>query len=140
EPYAVPVPLVDEAPVAVAVAAQPFAHARVPQALARRLPAIVEDPLRQDPGHLAEPVAERRRVGEHVEPLDLARAGHRGDGALPRARGRARAMAHVEVRDLAARPALANDRQELVDRVLQVRIPIADVARGVAPVPGDEPG
>src|SRR5207248_4725284 len=105
EPDAVPVALVDEAPVAVAVAAQAFAHTRVAQALARRLPAVVEDPLREDPGHLAEPVAERRRVGEHVDPLDVARAGHRVDRALPRSRRRARAMAHVEVRDLAARPA-----------------------------------
>ena len=137
EPDALPVALVDEAPVAVAVAAQPLLHGRVAQPLLRLLPAVGEHPLRQDPGHLAEPVAERRRVGEHVEALDLARLLHRVDRALPRARRGAGAVAHVEVRDLALRAALADDLEELLDRVLQVRVAVADVARVVAAVAAD---
>ena len=102
QPHAVPVAAVDEAPVAVALVAQPLAHARVAQPLARLLPAVRQHPRRQDPGHLAEAVAERRRVGEDVEALDLARRLHRVDRALPGAGRGAGAVADVEVRDLAA--------------------------------------
>ena len=110
---AIPLALVDEAPVAVALRPQPLARLGVAQARERRLGAVGGDPGRQDPGQLAEPVEEGRRVGEHVHAL-LARRRHHLDRALPAPVRRVRVVPDVEVRDLRADPARTGDLEELV--------------------------
>ena len=100
--HALPLALVDEAPVAVALVAHPLAERRVAQLRRRGLRPVLGHPRRQDPGHLAEALAERRRVGEDVEPRLAARR-HLLDRALPAPLGRVRVVADVQVRDLRSR-------------------------------------
>ena len=59
EVHALPLALVDEAPVAVALVAHPLAERRVAQLRRRGLRPVLGHPRRQDPGHLAEALAER---------------------------------------------------------------------------------
>ena len=94
--HPVPLALVDEPPVPVALGAQALPCLRVAQVGERGLGAVGRDPGRQDSGQLAEPVEERRRVGEHVHAL-LARGGHHLDRSLPPSVGRARVVPDVEV-------------------------------------------
>ena len=134
---ALPFALVDEAPVAVALVAHARAQRRVAQLRRGRLRPVLGHPRRQDPGHLAEALAERGRVGEDVEP-GLAARRHLLDRALPAALGRVRVVADVQVRDLRPRAARPRHREELVDRLEQARVAVADVARVDAVVaPGD---
>ena len=126
--HALPLALVDEAPVAVALVAHPFAERRVAQLLRRRLWPVLGHPGRQDPGHLAEALAERGRVGEHVE-ARLAARRHLLDRALPAALGRVRVVPDVQVRDLRSGASRPGHLQELVDCLKQARVAVADVAR-----------
>jgi hypothetical protein len=73
-----------------------------------RVGAAGGDPRRQNACELAEPVEERRRVGEHVHPL-FTRGGHHLDRALPAPVGRTRVLADVEMRDLGANASGAGD-------------------------------
>ena len=128
EVHALPLALVDEAPVAVALVAHPLAERRVAELRRRGLRPVLGHPRRQDPGHLAETFAERGRVGEDVEP-GLAARRHLLDRALPAPLGRVRVVADVQVRDLRSRAPRPRDREELVDRLEQARVAVADVAR-----------
>ena len=128
EVHALPLALVDEAPVAVALVAHPLAERRVAQLRRRSLRPVLGHPRRQDPGHLAEALAERGRVGEDVESRLAARR-HLLDRALPAPLRRVRVVADVQVRDLRSRAPGPGDREELVDRLEQARVAVADVAR-----------
>ena len=128
EVHALPLALVDEAPVAVALVAHPLAQGRIAELRRRRLRPVLGHPRRQDPGHLAEALAERSRIGEDVEPRLTAR-GHLLDRALPASLGRVRVVADIQVRDLRSRAPRTGDRKELVDRLQQARVTVADVAR-----------
>ncbi len=126
--HAAPLALVDEAPVAVALGAQPLTRGRIAQPRERRVGAALGDPRRQDSRHLAEPLAERRRIGEHVEAA-LPRRGHLLDRSLPAAFRRVRVVPDVQVRDLGLRAPGPGDLEELVDRVQQTGVAVANVTR-----------
>ena len=126
--HAIPLALVDEPPVAVALRPQLLARVGIAQARDRGGVAVGRDPGRQDARQLPEPVDERRRVGEDVHAL-LARRRHHLDRPLPAAVGRAGVVAHVQVRDLGAGTTGPRDLEELRDRVQDPRVAVPDVAR-----------
>ena len=133
---AVPLALVHEPPVAVAVAAQPGADLGVAQEPRGLGGPVGKQPCRQQAGGEADAVRVGGHVGEHVEP-GLALGGESVDGALPGVRGCAGVVANVEVRQLCAEPVVPRDGEELVHGVEEMGVPVADVAGVDAVVPGE---
>ena len=127
QPHPMPLPAVDEAPVAIALGPQAAAHLRVGQAFRGGLVAIGEDPRRQDRGHAAQALGHGDRVGEHVDalaprPLDAP------DGPRPCVLRGSGVGPHVEMGELPAASRGLHVVEELLGRIHDLRRAVADVA------------